>query len=1555
MKCYTFEGNTLTEQELYENIRQKLQKDPAFKNLKYAIFNVQDDVMQLINKAHKKYTDPNSQGVSEFLDVPHDLRQDDGRIETRHLSPAYDVQSRIENSIEKLLQRPDINTREEAEKEVRAQMAEEDGISDFGTLMHGLFSVMIKARIDNGNSGCNSPEFLEALDKAKNEIINSKDYTDSTGKHHAALMSVLTNKIPGSLPIEEIMQVIASTCEKVEQSIFNGRDPRTVYKSEYKIGTSDLLGDIRDAAGNPVKCVKGIIDLLIVNPDGEVEILDFKIASRAYKDWYAAKQAHTDYQLAAYRQILAANGIDGSKVTLKTFPVYFPLGKVDKMYAEDVQNRTAPNVVTPSRNLDWNTGIYTKKIKQLIATSIVPLEYENITLNTDIQTNIESLLGKYDLVNTSTNKATKEEIVKSIWTSQNGTTVYYNVIDRVTGHKYSNTDKTKVLKYIDDMMGRIGSFYQDQVKALTKEIKQYQATNSGEKSEFELLNSSSNSNIDVFNVLNGSFGKYCNQNYQLIEIPELLDMGIFLFQNKVSGLLEVVRLSDKNIRTEINICGGSTVLGKFVSNNQAQHMTTISPLQASIGNVQLMETLIALNEIAPLIQQGKLASVNIVNPYLGQRDIADLAVLKQNFKFLASKGNIKNNFDSILYTADTWEVFEDTIHSILATPTVDNELRQVVSNLDADTYNIQEKINLITSCMRKMENRYSQLRHTNFADKRTFETPQEKIYLALSMALLYYKETPVNYDGKISQWGLHFEEIIRILGTPFLSQYKGTLNNGFKAIGFLQGLDMSTPTSMPSNNLSALYQFWSSSFQHIRSFTLNQSTYLNTITVNYYKRHGVSDTSRALVNSSSIWENFIEKGPDGKYTKELKIVKPETLSNAEDTLFLNQMLWEIQKFILPGMTEEQQQWRYEDHKKEIETLASVIEAKDNGNYYSLPLRRATNFDRLRHVGDAGGIKKALKRYWDSLQDDFDPRQLHTSAQKILSSEFGNVTEMYNQYRISERARNQILQNESVYDFEVDLNFLATDVAFQFKRKELFDNALLHAQAMATVFHYLNETSDANFVAELENLDNETKVILKNESPISKELKDVSRGIGAMKRINSLLLLGVRPLQFIKEITYGQFTNYSRAWALKGTGHEVSAKSVFLANKYVWGKQIAGWMKSITDDADLASFTLIQMLNKTYGLANEDLNRISQTNSLSRTGLKHGLSKYMYIFSSCPDFFNRMSLFIAKMIEDGCFDAHELNKDGNLVYDIKKDKRFDKLVKLGINSSSTDSEYLKQKSLYRAMVNQFMKEGYVKDDGTQLNAFDENLYLPRAYTNKETLAIKEISDQAYGFYDHEARSLNDHKFFGLVFKQFMAFWTSKTTLWLKAPGSNTARGRWVNMTEDGKQVYIKYTENPETGVITQEFTTENPDGTLEPAVVWEGDYVEGLVYSIGYTLRDIFTGKWSDIVGNKQRLGNLKLALHDILIGLILYNILRLIFSGGTGKQKDIAPIERTLLRAMQDTGPQAIFGLSITPSFISTYEQLKQDIPSLFTEDPDIAGFLSRRFGNIKDITWNQH
>jgi hypothetical protein len=69
----------------------------------------------------------------------------------------------------------------------------------------------------------------------------------------------------------------------------------------------------------------------------------------------------------------------------------------------------------------------------------------------------------------------------------------------------------------------------------------------------------------------------------------------------------------------------------------------------------------------------------------------------------------------------------------------------------------------------------------------------------------------------------------------------------------------------------------------------------------------------------------------------------------------------------------------------------------------------------------------------------------------------------------------------------------------------------------------------------------------------------------------------------------------------------------------------------------------------------------------------------------------MTLFIAKMIEDGCFDAHTLDANGVLHYDWKKDKRFDKLAKYGLNTKDVkDAEYHKQKALYAKMCSEFEK-------------------------------------------------------------------------------------------------------------------------------------------------------------------------------------------------------------------------------------------------------------------------
>jgi orotate phosphoribosyltransferase-like protein len=69
--------------------------------------------------------------------------------------------------------------------------------------------------------------------------------------------------------------------------------------------------------------------------------------------------------------------------------------------------------------------------------------------------------------------------------------------------------------------------------------------------------------------------------------------------------------------------------------------------------------------------------------------------------------------------------------------------------------------------------------------------------------------------------------------------------------------------------------------------------------------------------------------------------------------------------------------------------------------------------------------------------------------------------------------------------------------------------------------------------------------------------------------------------------------------------------------------------------------------------------------------------------------------------------------------------------------------------------------------------------------------------------------------------------------------------------------------------------------------WKGDFVEGLFLSIGHTIHDIVCLNWKEVASNKQRLLNVALAMHDILIGIILVNILKAIFSDGSNKLQAI--------------------------------------------------------------------
>jgi hypothetical protein len=157
---------------------------------------------------------------------------------------------------------------------------------------------------------------------------------------------------------------------------------------------------------------------------------------------------------------------------------------------------------------------------------------------------------------------------------------------------------------------------------------------------------------------------------------------------------------------------------------------------------------------------------------------------------------------------------------------------------------------------------------------------------------------------------------------------------------------------------------------------------------------------------------------------------------------------------------------------------------------------------------------------------------------------------------------------------------------------------------------------------------------------------------------------------------------------------------------------------------------------------------------------------MYSTSTYGDYYNRLSLFLAKMIEEGSYEAHSIDKNGHLKYDATKDKRFSKYFKnrhLHKNAygqyiaAKNDLEYNTQRQLYLIT----MKE--INEDRNRVNLpklTEENDILDTAYSEKERLSFKSFTDTVYGYYERDSSSLLHTTWYGIIFLQFMQFWPGK---------------------------------------------------------------------------------------------------------------------------------------------------------------------------------------------------
>jgi hypothetical protein len=248
--------------------------------------------------------------------------------------------------------------------------------------------------------------------------------------------------------------------------------------------------------------------------------------------------------------------------------------------------------------------------------------------------------------------------------------------------------------------------------------------------------------------------------------------------------------------------------------------------------------------------------------------------------------------------------------------------------------------------------------------------------------------------------------------------------------------------------------------------------------------------------------------------------------------------------------------------------------------------------------------------------------------------------------------------------------------------------------------------------------------------IDKEFKDYVKSAAIVKTISTAAMLAFKPASLIKEMTIGVFKGISLA-----------ATQIYGKDQFTIKDLAAAYKKLMTIDNKFSTeFNLIDKLNQYYRFANMDVNAISKKLQTDRRGLLRGTGRYMYMCNTIPDYYNRLSIFLAKMIHDGSYEAHIL-VDGVFKYDPTKDKRFeyylsnrDKHMKSGkYIPAAGDFKYNEQRQRYILLQQQLNKEykGEV--------IFEEEDLPNKAYSEIERTSMKSFTDMAYGYYDKDAQS------------------------------------------------------------------------------------------------------------------------------------------------------------------------------------------------------------------------
>ena len=1192
----------------------------------------------------------------------------------------------------------------------------------------------IHAINDLENKGYSNADAIRLVD---NEIASWKFLREDakfvhsladSGEFHTNDDAEYLEKIKDKLP-DNFKHIAISLRDQLQQAwkIAMGSNPNQKYFKGLNI-KAKLKGFEKDLFGH--------IDWLFVGEDGTLHLYVLKTSTQNSKDWISVKRNKYKYELAFLEQILKNNGISTKNIELNILPVKLTYDQNGNIVKANIQ--TVEHYSTLSNSPEYAMHKYKKAASYFIEDKSNPYHISSEPINRAMEVN-RAIFPTVNLKEDGLGQSAKEWIkwapseniggieplvIKKVQEKDHAYEVTINgITHNIKSSKEKNTNNeifklvTEHLTTLEDSKGYSAQRLKEAIKnSYSKGFMTFSSTNGlkGNSIQYEAVLSKYLNDFEE----NSTTGE---RKYKWELLDDLLDANILVFLNQENHTLDIITLSTFDPNAKVSTKRGQrNILWNYLQDSDVKSIN----MQADYGNVEAVRTMELLNEIFPKLGDDiKLGTLGVLSS-IGSAAYRSFNIGEFNKNYFSkiiqvvNQENpdlkIHNNFKSASFIDPIEEVTKEFISITNGKPA---SYTKDYEQLGFQDLNVNDNT---LAQMNALENILLKIQFSgwaSFADPRNLEKvlAQSGDSKAKNMAKLYRLVT---------------KAYLQLRGeTPITTTDFNDINAKFMTAATIDSDNLKVIV----NNLQITHDAIAEEF--LKEYQHNVPKIFDT----FYKKCGYSQIQNMVIgNQASQYSNVFNTEDDLFSFK-----NPYDMSNnlkTHEREMLKQTLFHLDRINRNGSSQ--------FTSAEDPNIPKYIKA--HPEYLWVPLERASSSTK-RQSKEAlvAGMKNFLRTVRNSMTafDEFaqgitpEERELYGQdsdsfyrmhLKNPFSLSIPTSSSNANDVRIS---RQRMLEKYGKGFFETNVENIFIDFLAKHISTTQYNKLLVASKALMLELYLTGNYNGNRDIVEKEIkwAQDYLKVNVFNTSIMTPTEKKIVGVISPVKRVVTHMLLGGNIVGAIRDSFEGAQQNFIRSVIKLNT--DISPKEVKDAYAYVFTHSSSNAMAQ----------NLLSQLCLKYRISNTDVGRIAERAKTGRNGILN-MENIMYSTLRCPDFLNRMTLFVAKCMHDGVWDAFSLDSQGNLKYDWTKDRRFSDIRTAPKGSIA----YNKALSQYYSAIKE-----YNEDHPENPIEKPENDWpiLLEPYSRRSINAIRALGDNIYGSYDKGKKAMAEHASYGFLFGSF----------------------------------------------------------------------------------------------------------------------------------------------------------------------------------------------------------